>query len=301
MKTLALLLTFLICAFGVHAQTESYLQDGANTIHVTHYGEGDPILIINGGPGMHSEGFRSLAELLAQFGKAIIYDQRGTGTSKLPRTDSETIRIDSMVHDIEVIREHFEAETWVVMGHSFGGMLGSYYASRHPERIRGLILSSSGGVNMGLFSRLDIRGRLSRSQQDSLQYWEARIDAGDHSHAARLKRGFFLAPAYLHKKEFVPIVAERLTQGDLHVNGLVYGDMRRIGFDCANELGQLRVPVLIMQGKNDIIDLHTARQTMMAFRETEFVLLPDCGHYGWLEQPEQYFQRIKNYLQKLEG
>ncbi|MGB4903348.1 MAG: alpha/beta fold hydrolase, partial [Saprospiraceae bacterium] len=70
--------------------------------HYETFGQGEPILIINGGPGFNSEGFAFIAQEIADLGyKTIIYDQRGTGGSKLNVVNSETITIYLMVQDIE--------------------------------------------------------------------------------------------------------------------------------------------------------------------------------------------------------
>ncbi len=55
-----------------------------SNIRYQTFGEGTPILIINGGPGMNSQGFQDVAEKISLFGfSTIIYDQRGTGNSPL--------------------------------------------------------------------------------------------------------------------------------------------------------------------------------------------------------------------------
>ncbi|MCB0663128.1 MAG: hypothetical protein KDC24_10335, partial [Saprospiraceae bacterium] len=55
------------------------------TISYKTFGEGKPILIINGGPGMNSNGFQFMAEKIAALGyQTILFDQRGTGGSILP-------------------------------------------------------------------------------------------------------------------------------------------------------------------------------------------------------------------------
>ncbi|MBC8883162.1 hypothetical protein H9X57_06365 [Flavobacterium piscinae] len=71
------------------------------------FGKGNPILIINGGPGMNSEGFVEIAKEIAALNyQAIIYDQRGTGNSKLEVIDSSTITMDLMVQDMEHLRKN---------------------------------------------------------------------------------------------------------------------------------------------------------------------------------------------------
>lgn len=300
-KTLRLFLATFFISVSINAQKDAYIQFEDNVIHLAAYGEGQAILIINGGPGMNSEGFKSLAKILGISNKAIIYDQRGTGQSNIAKTDSNTITMDSMAHDIEAIRKYLNLDNWIVLGHSFGGMLASYYASKYPERIKGLILSSSGGINMDLFSRLSITSRLTNSERDSLNFWNARIAKGDTTYFARLQRGKFLAPAYLFDKSHVPTVAERLTQGNTTVNQLVYQNMRKIGFDCSEGLKKIKVPVLIIQGKEDLIDEETAEAALKIFQNSTLVILENCGHYGWLDQPQLYFKSIDEYLEKLKN
>ncbi|SMG51911.1 proline iminopeptidase [Marivirga sericea] len=297
MKSIVISIIACFLSSTLSAQKEYYLSQGENTIHLTTFGAGDPLLIINGGPGMSSEGFRTLADKLSNNHLAIIYDQRATGESTIPDVNTNTITMDAMIEDIEFIREHFKFDRWIVMGHSFGGMLASYYAANHSQRVKGMILSSSGGINMDAFSSINITGKLSSKQRDSLNYWSNQIAAGDTSYHALYQRGKYLAPAYLYNQAHVPVVAERLTQGNLSLNRLVFQDLYRINFDCSEGLKNIKVPVLIIQGKDDIINLSTAEAAKEVLPHAKIVLLPNCGHYGWLDQPRQYFEAIEKFFE----
>ncbi len=296
MKSIISIIFFILWMNSMFAQVEQNIVSSDHTIHLKIFGEGTPILIINGGPGMNSKGFIPLAKTLGKTNQAIIYDQRGTGQSKMLEINATTITLDLMIDDIETIRKHLNIQQWVVLGHSFGGMLASYYAAKHPERIKGLVLSASGGINMDLFSRINITSRLTPQERDSLSYWNDRISKGDTSYHTRLRRGYNLAPAYLYDKSNVPIVAERLTQLNTTINQLVFQNMRKIGFDCAIGLKELKAPVLIIQGKEDIIDQQVAKTTLNVIENSDLVLLENCGHYGWLDQPKKYFFYLDQYL-----
>tara|TARA_R110000868_G_scaffold37111_5_gene131407 strand:+ start:36003 stop:36917 length:915 start_codon:yes stop_codon:yes gene_type:complete len=286
----------LFTSLFVNAQTEYQIFENESIIHFQTFGKGFPVLIINGGPGMSSEGFIPLAQKLSSNNRTIIYDQRGTGKSTLNKVDSETVTLDLMVKDIEAIRKHLNIDTWVVLGHSFGGIMASYYTSKHPDKVNGLILSSSGGLDMELFDVINIRSRLTSVQQDSLSYWENRIQRGDTSYTALLNRGKYLAPAYLNDKTFIPIIAERLTQGNATINSLVYQSMRRINYDTKTDLSDFKKPVLILQGAHDIIPLSIFEKAHSIFQNSEFIIFPNSGHYGWLEDSELYFETIYNFL-----
>lgn len=278
------------------AQESQFIKENKGLIHFRVFGDGVPVLIINGGPGMNSDGFSGLAETLGKSYKAIIYDQRGTGKSELTEVNSRSITLDLMVKDIEAIRKELNIKKWVILGHSFGGILASYYTSKHPTKVSGLILSSSGGLDMSLFSSLNITGRLTSLQRDSLNYWTRRIQNGDSTHFASLQRGRYLAPAYLNDKTYLPKVAERLTQGNSEINALVYQDMRRINYDVTEDLKGFEAPVLIMQGKHDIIPVSVSEKAHSVFKNSRLLILPNSAHYGWLEDSLLYFSEIDSLI-----
>ena len=57
------------------AQQSQFIEENDGLIHYRVFGDGLPVLIINGGPGMNSDGFSGLAETLGKSYNAIIYDQ----------------------------------------------------------------------------------------------------------------------------------------------------------------------------------------------------------------------------------
>lgn len=289
-------LILLIHSPVVTAQQGEVIHGDGFKIHFQIFGTGEPLLIINGGPGMSSEGFITLAQELAENNQTIIYDQRGTGYSTLDNVDSTTISMDLMVDDIEAIRKHLGIETWAVMGHSFGGMLAYYYASKHSERVTAMIQSSSGGMDLALLESLNISGALTEMERDSLAFYNAKISGGDTSYETRLKRGQFLAPAYLYDKKHVPVVAERLTQGNSQVNSLVWQDLQRIGYDTKDKLRKFNKPVLIIHGVQDIVGTGIPETTHKILPNSRLLLLNKCRHYGWLDRRDTYFSEIEKFL-----
>ena len=54
--------------------------------------------------------------------------------------------MERFVEDLEEIRQTIEAERMVLIGHSWGGMLASYYAAAHPNRVAKLVFHSPGPI-----------------------------------------------------------------------------------------------------------------------------------------------------------
>jgi proline iminopeptidase len=295
LKFFSVILLFSI-QLKANAQQDAIIKNADTFIHYKTIGNGKPILIINGGPGMNSNGFDGIAKLLSKNNMAITYDQRGTGKSVLQKTDSNSITMDLMVEDIEVLRKHLKIDNWIILGHSFGGMLASYYATIHPEHVESIILSSSGGIDLGLLSSLSIQSKLTKQESDSLNYWNKKIEGGDTSYNARLRRGMALAPAYVFDKKYVPVIAERLTQGNATINTLVWSDLQKIKFDCAKKLSTFDKPVLIIQGDHDILDKTIALKEHKAFKNSTLVFLEHSAHYGWLDNTEAYLSAVEKFL-----
>ena len=292
-----LFLLFLLPALLLQAQTPGMILESNRTISYKTFGEGKPILIINGGPGMNSNGFQFMAEKIAALGyQTILFDQRGTGGSILPTVDSTTLTMDLMVEDVEAIRQHFKLKKLIILGHSFGGMLAGAYAAAHPNRIEGIIFSSSGGLDIGFVNDLSITTKLSSGNLEKLQYWSDQIAAGDTSFHARLERGRALAPAYLYNQDFVPVIAKRLTEGNMTINGLIWADLRRTNFDYYPKLNGRKFPVLVLQGDHDVMPLSIGEKIVTAFPNSKMIVLKNCAHYGWLDAPDQYFGAIKEWV-----
>jgi len=294
--TISLILFFFI--FG-RAQSEGFAQSEGVKIHYQTFGKGKSILIINGGPGFSSEGFVPLAKELAKDYQTILYDQRGTGQSKLFPLDSTTITMELMTNDIEALRKHLQIGSWMVLGHSFGGMMGNYYTAQHPERVVALIESSSGGIDLDLLNSNGITSRLTAKEQDSLTFWTTRIREGDTSSFAAYQRAKYLAPAYLYYDKHLPVVAKRLTQGNLDLNRMVWTDLQRIRYNLVHDLKNFNKPVLILQGAEDVLSLQTARKMHETFPNSKLVILEKCGHYGWLDQEEKYYSEIRSFISSI--
>lgn len=296
----AFILLVFFASYSVAKAQEFVESDGVDIYYKT-FGAGQPLLILNGGPGMSSEGFIPLAEKLAGNHQTILFDQRGTGQSTMSMLDSSTINMDLMVRDMEALRKHLKIDSWIILGHSFGGMLGAYYTAHHPDKVDGIIFSSSGGLDLGLLEYVDIRSKLSESERDSLIYWNRRIAEGDTSYYARLQRGKNLAPAYLYNREHIPVIAERLTQGNSTINGLIWSNLQQINFDTKDSLRTFHKPVLIIQGKQDIIIEETARIAENTLSNSKVVLLDRAVHYGWLDREEAFFDEIFSFLKQFDS
>ncbi|MEM7551537.1 MAG: alpha/beta hydrolase [Bacteroidota bacterium] len=303
MKKIRILVCALITFWlqTVIAQTSSIITTNFGSIHYKTYGKGEPLLIINGGPGIDCEGFSSLATLFKDDYMVIIYDQRGTGKSNLKTIAPTTLSMDLLIDDIEILRNHLKIKKWAVLGHSFGGFVAQHYASKYSDRVKGMILSASGGIDMEIFSYMsdNIRIRMSNTDSDSLKYWSKKIAEGDTTYSARYKIGKLRAPTYLYGDKYIEQIAHRLTQSNAEIRNLMINDLKKNNYDWSRSMSKFKAPVLIIQGRQDLVGSETAYKAHNIYKNSKLVLLNKCGHYGWLEQEEKYIIAIKAFIESL--
>lgn len=102
-------------------------------------GDGSPLLLVSGISG--TLGFwATQRSALSKHFDVVLHDQRGTGKStKSPVCYSVT----GMADDVLRLMDSLEIERADYIGHSTGGVIGEVLASRYPDRIGALILTSS--------------------------------------------------------------------------------------------------------------------------------------------------------------
>jgi len=146
----------LISSFGVAvisflsatvSPAASPIEKGYKVINgVSHYyevvGEGVPVVIVHGGPGLDHSYFLPQMKQLAKNYKLIFYDQRGMGKSSAD-FDGKQMTMDNLVEDLDGIRRAFGLEKMNLMGHSWGGLVSMFYAVKYPGRLQSLILSNT--------------------------------------------------------------------------------------------------------------------------------------------------------------
>src|SRR5215217_1525272 len=150
MKVLTALLTLLTlftarAACQAQAPGEGYITtaDGVRLFYKVVGSGAETLVAVHGGPGNTLESIRADLEPLAKNRRVIYYDQRGGGRSDVIR-DKGKLSVEKHVADLEAVREHFKLGKMTLLGNSWGGMLISFYAVAHPDRVERMVLHNPG-------------------------------------------------------------------------------------------------------------------------------------------------------------
>jgi alpha-beta hydrolase superfamily lysophospholipase len=94
----------------------------------------------------HASRYSELAEALAAQGLAVYaQDHRGHGLSGGPRQRFESVEelVDDVGLAVAEAKKHNPGVPIFVYGHSLGGLVSTYYALKHGDQLRGLVLSGA--------------------------------------------------------------------------------------------------------------------------------------------------------------
>lgn len=140
MQRIYLILLILFSCFNTTQAQETFITTSDSVkLYVHVKGEGTPCLFVHGGPGQGSNYWEKLAGDFCEKEYQMIYvDQRGCGRSTSPEDNNYSP--ERMIQDFEEIREELNIDQWVVMGHSFAGILQTLYASQHPDKIHYMLM-----------------------------------------------------------------------------------------------------------------------------------------------------------------
>ncbi len=237
------------------------------------------LIILVHGIGEHSGRYKHVIEAFVQRNYAVyMHDHRGHGASQGVRGHIE--RFDYFVDDlhalVELAREQHSGLPAFMVAHSLGGLIAVHYALRYQAILEGLVLSGPA------------------------------IQVGDDVSPVIKKLSAVLA-AVLPRLRIVPItksdnplsrdpvVAELVRADPLMDKGKVRARMgyeiMRSALNAVNRVGELTLPILIMQGDADRIvnpqgALHLYERVSSADKTLK--LWPECRHeiFNELEKEE---------------
>lgn len=124
-------------------------------LHSEAFGHPDSTMVvcIHGGPGNDYRYLLNCKDLINHGYRVVFYDQRGSGLSQRFAKKSYTSiglgALDAIYDELSGVIAHYRTspgQKVYLVGHSWGGMLATAYAGRHPTRIQGLAVAEPGGL-----------------------------------------------------------------------------------------------------------------------------------------------------------
>lgn len=133
-------------ATGQPALTDRDVTFSGATIHLRCGGtrqRGAPLVLLEAGAGGGINSWATVPASIAQFARVCAYDRPGTGGSAAARYPALLKASEHATFVRGVMQAANEPPPYVMVGHSFGGMVVSLYAMAYPADVKGIVLVDS--------------------------------------------------------------------------------------------------------------------------------------------------------------
>jgi len=247
-----------------------YVPVGMNRIHYLTGGEGPPLVIIHGVASKASD-HGDLMPALMRDHRVYALDLLGYGKSDKPRDASYSIRMHA--DTVEAFLDALQIKQADVMGISMGGWIALDLASRHPERVRRLVLVSSAGLKFD-------------TKLDAKSFAPENIDQ---------LREIIALQTYRPVPDFILRDLLRVSKD----NGWVIRSTMR---DAPNEvldgkLAAVTMPALLVWGTSDrIVPLPVGERLQHELANAQMFTIKGCGHLAIIECKEDALPPIVKFL-----
>lgn len=268
-------------------------------IYCRAIGQGDPLIVLHGGPGMaHDYLFKHFSRLAAKH-RLVFYDQMGNGLSDEFR-ENETVGVGDLVEELEGVRKAFGLGAVDLAGQSWGAVIAVHYAAKYPQNVRKLLLlepAPGSSEYLPAFQQA-ILGRLSPEDRQQL---------------AALSRDPALKsdPVLFQKWMNLRFKAYYFDSVRQDLDKLAYFDGARVrkffassamfgpylmDFDLYGMMTGIACPVLIVHGEHDVIPTAAVERMARSFQNAELRIVSESGHFVHVERPGEYFSAIEQFL-----
>lgn len=264
-------------------------------------GSGPPLVCHPGGPGFSSLYFGDLAGLGERV-ELILVDPRGTGASPRP-DDSRAYAVSDYVDDLEELRAELGLEQLDLLGHSHGGIVAMAYAAAHPAQVRRLVLASTAprfgaeqeaAMTAAMEARAgepwyeDARAALEAEQEGAFGTDEELRDL------ALREFPFYFARFGEPERAYLETLREEVPNADAL---LLFNREIFPAFDLRPDLARIDAPTLVITGEDDFITgPFGTDEIAAAIPGSEPVILPDTGHFIFVEARERFREEVARWL-----
>jgi pimeloyl-ACP methyl ester carboxylesterase len=114
------------------------LDVGGRRLHVYETGQGSPTVLLEAGIAATSLSWRPVQGEIARFARVASYDRVGLGWSDAASTP---LTLSGLVDDLQSLLKAAQLPPpYILVGHSFGGLIVRAFACRDPKDVAGLVL-----------------------------------------------------------------------------------------------------------------------------------------------------------------
>ena len=273
---------------------------GDTRVHVVERGDGYPLIVLHGGPGLDHHMFGDYLDALTDEFRLILVDQRAQGLSDI--CPDETWTLEQMAKDVVSLANAMGLDKYAVLGHSYGAFVALQNAVDFPGAASQTIVSSglpsakyleNVWKNLEKFEPVKLREQVTDSwEREKTVQTREDVDSLLHDQLP-FQFGNPLDPRIV---EF-----EQRTAGGISSPEMLrfFANADYGGIEVEDKLNTVTQPVLVLAGRGDRTCVVEGAEAMAkGLPDAELIIFEQSGHMTFVEENEKYIEAVRKFLNK---
>ncbi len=264
-------------------------------------GEGPDVVLVHGLATNRAFWFPHALQALKDDCRVTMFDLRGHGYSSMPVNGYTSA---DMADDLAVLMDHLGIEDAYLVGHSFGGVVALQYATRHPERVKGLVIADSRVHSVQPSQRIADQPELHGLEKELVK--DSAEDLREEPHIgmrlleelARQKVRNGGASAHEGFNPFGGMgKGERSAKLWLKLldTTSARGDIRDSAGLTVERIDAFQKPMLLIYGERSRC-IETCRQLQQRLPNTDTIIVPGVGHFHPITRPRYFTNAVLDFI-----
>ena len=250
-------------------------------VHYEVYGRGRPVILLHGWLGSWGL-WQETMGYLGRYYRTYAMDFWGFGESGKKR---ETYAVQDFVSLVNQFMEQLGIMHAPLVGHSMGGTVSLSVAIRYPERVSKVVVVGSPIVGSSLAIPLKLAG------YRPIAFMLFNM-MGTFRFAMKVA-----SPIICRDERFAAMMDRDLSRTTVESFLLSIASLRRT--DLRPMLDQIKIPAMGIYGDRDVIVHPKQWQPMQkGIPQAQIERFPTAGHFLMLEEPKDFGERLKAFLDK---
>ncbi len=289
--------------------TEFTLRFGHHRLAGYRSGEGGmPLLIVHGGPGVPCSYVYAAHEHYAAEGFDVVsWDQLGCGSSDRPDDPSLWV-VERFVQEVDAVREQLGWDKFLLLGNSWGGILGIEYCLAHLDHVRAFVIGNSAASMPRLIRGFDRCKQALGSE--TARMMALREAEGTVEHPEYLAARTLLMYRHMLRMDQWPAPVLEAMRPEAVGTGPFTAMFGPHFFNCSGnlrdwdrmaDLPRITVPTLVTTSEWDYLLPEYARLMWEHLPQSEIVIFRNSGHMPFWDAVDRYHPAVLGFLRKHAG
>lgn len=272
------------------------------------------VLLLHGGPGGTHEYFECFDAFFPQEGfEYYYYDQLGSAYSDNPN-DSSLWNIDRFVEEVETVRKalNLDSSNFILLGHSWGGILATEYALKYQQNLKGLVISNMvpSVPEYNAYANNVLGPQLPKDVLSTIRAFEAKGDYTNPQYLKLIEENYY--PEHVLrmpsaswpnpvKRSFAKMNYPLYLQMQGPSEFGIVGNASLKNWNRKPDLNKIKVPVLSIGGEFDTMDPKAMEELSKLVANGQYLYCPKGSHMSMYDDQQTYFTGLIKFIKGLDA